>query len=100
MKSVAVLCLAGAWFAQALPLHAEDVTARNLAATCTGCHGTGGASAGDIPSLAGVSKDELLKMLREFRAGTRNGTIMQQNAKGYSDAQLEAIAGWFAEQGK
>jgi cytochrome c553 len=35
-------------------------------------------------------------MLKDFKAGKRPGTIMQQHAKGYSDEQLELIAGYFA----
>ena len=30
--------------------------------------------------------------------GTRPGTIMPQLAKGYTDAQIELVAGWFAAQ--
>jgi cytochrome c553 len=72
--------------------------ARNLAATCTTCHGTNGVSVGGIDSIAGQSKDELVRKLRDFRSGTRPGTIMPQLAKGYTDAQIELIGGWFAIQ--
>lgn len=73
--------------------------ARNLAATCSSCHGTAGHSAGGVmATLAGRERSELLRMLTEFKAGQRPATIMQQIARGYSDAQLEQIATWFAAQ--
>ena len=34
--------------------------------------------------------------LKEFKAGKRPATIMHQHAKGYTDEQLELIAGYFA----
>ena len=70
-----------------------------LAATCTGCHGTRGQTAGTaLPPLAGQSKEALLASLRAFRDGSRPSTIMTQLAKGYTDEQLEQIAAWFAAQ--
>lgn len=70
---------------------------RSLAATCFTCHGTDGRSVGGVPpSLAGQNKDYLLKQLQEFRDGKRPATIMHQHAKGYTDEQLNLIAGYFA----
>ncbi len=71
--------------------------ARAIAANCFTCHGTDGVSVGGVPpSLAGRAKTELLQMLRDFRDGKRPATIMHQQAKGYTDAQLELVAGYFA----
>jgi cytochrome c553 len=71
--------------------------ARALAATCFTCHGTDGRSVGGVPpSLAGQNKATLLQQLKEYKEGKRPGTIMPQHAKGYTDAQLEQIAGYFA----
>jgi cytochrome subunit of sulfide dehydrogenase len=72
--------------------------ARNLAATCANCHGANGVSLGGFASLAGKPKDDLARAMREFKAGTRPATVMTQLAKGYSDEQIELIAGWFALQ--
>jgi len=75
--------------------------ARSLAATCAGCHGTEGRSAApELSALAGLPKDDILDSLRGFRDGTRHSTVMQQIAKGYSDAELELIAAYFARQGR
>lgn len=72
--------------------------ARSIAATCANCHGTNGVSQGGIASLAGMPKEDLMRAMHEFKAGTKPGTIMPQLAKGYTDAQIELAAGWFAEQ--
>jgi cytochrome c553 len=70
-----------------------------LAATCTGCHGTNGATAGNtLPALAGQSREALLASLQAFKAGTRPATVMTQLAKGYSDEQLAQLAAFFAAQ--
>ncbi len=79
------------------PAGAGPNPGRSLAATCFTCHGTDGRSVGGVPpSLAGQNKDYLLKQLQEFRDGKRPATIMHQHAKGYTDEQLNLIAGYFA----
>jgi cytochrome c553 len=78
--------------------HAADSDARNLAANCTGCHGTDGVSAGGIPTLAGMERTRIVALMHEFRDGKRPATVMHQLAKGYTDEQIEAIATWFAAQ--
>jgi sulfide dehydrogenase cytochrome subunit len=71
---------------------------RDIAANCANCHGTGGRSLGGIPSIAGLDKAYLVQQMRDFRDGKRPSTIMQQLAKGYSDAQIEAAAAYLAAQ--
>jgi len=79
---------------------ADPNLARNLAATCANCHGTGGVSQGVVPSLAGVPKADIVTKMKEFKGGQRPGTIMPQLAKGFTDEQIDLIAGWFAAQKK
>lgn len=70
-----------------------------LANTCAGCHGTDGASAGDImPIIGGMEKEYLQLVLEEFKTGERESTIMGRIAKGYSDNELKAIASYMADQ--
>jgi cytochrome c553 len=38
--------------------------------------------------------------MQDFKSGKRTSTIMQQLAKGFSDAQIEQIAAYFAAQKK
>lgn len=79
---------------------AENTDGRNWAATCTGCHGTNGHSAGGIPSIAGLDKAQIVNLVQEFKAGKRAATVMHQHAKGYTDVQIERIAEFFAAQPK
>jgi len=84
----------------ASPAVAIAQEAAQWAGTCAFCHGTSGHSVGVTESLAGMPKDELQRKMKEFRDGARPSTIMGQIAKGYSDAQLEQIAAYFAAQKK
>lgn len=70
-----------------------------LGNTCAGCHGTDGASAGDImPIIGGLDKGYLTTVMMEFKSGERESTIMGRIAKGYSDDEIKALAGFFAEK--
>ena len=73
-------------------------TARNVAASCSACHGTNGASVGQVPSLAGAQRADTIMKMQEFKSGKRQGTIMPQLAKGYTDEQIDLAATWFAAQ--
>ena len=81
--------------------HAADPNlARNLAATCANCHGTNGKAvpgAGMEP-LAGEPKDKLVRKIKEYRSGIRPATVMHQLSKGYTDEQIDLIAGYLAAQ--
>jgi len=93
-----MLAVAAAW---APATYAQDAnTVRGMAATCANCHGTDGRSAGTVPGLAGVDKGHIVAQMQDFKSGKRTSTIMQQLAKGFSDAQIEQIAAYFAAQKK
>lgn len=79
------------------PVAAQDGSVRQLASTCFTCHGTDGHSVGGIPpSLAGRDAAELFQAMKDFQSGKRGATIMHQQARGYTDVQLQAIAAYFA----
>jgi cytochrome subunit of sulfide dehydrogenase len=73
---------------------------RDIAANCASCHGTDGKSRAAVPSLAGRDAAVIVQRMKEFREGRRAATVMQQLAKGYTDAQIEAAAAYFAAQAK
>lgn len=80
---------------------ADDAATRSMAATCAACHGTTGHSATKtVEPLAGRPKERLVELLQAFKTGKKPATIMQQISKGYTDQQLETIAGFFAAQKK
>ena len=67
-----------------------------LANNCFTCHGPGGRSPGEIPSLNQLSAADLATAVKQFRTGERASTVMGRHAKGYSDADIEAIAKYIA----
>jgi len=73
---------------------------RDVAANCANCHGTDGRSRAAVPSLAGQDAAVIVQRMKEFRDGRRAATVMQQLSKGYTDAQIEAAAAYFAAQAK
>ena len=84
--------------AAALSAHAQE-NGRNLAAGCAICHGTDGkAVTKDVIPLAGLPREHIATQMRAFRDGQRPATVMHQIAKGYTDAQIDAMAAWFAAQ--
>ena len=89
----------------AAPSFGQDAQALNLralAATCANCHGTQGVAVpnASVPGLAGLPASYISEQMKAFKAGTRPATVMHQLAKGYSDAQIDAIAAYYAAQKK
>lgn len=95
-----LLVLAGGFTGPAAAQTAAELQLRGLAATCAACHGTQGrvAEGSRLPGLAGLPAEVMVQQLRAFRDGTRPATVMHQLSKGYSDAQITQIAGYFARQ--
>lgn len=78
---------------------AQDVhLARNLAATCANCHGTNGQARGEMKPLAGLTAEKIVAMVNDYRNGNQPASIMHQISKGYTDAQIKLIAGYYAAQ--
>ncbi len=77
-----------------------DLQARSMAASCSACHGTNGNAAPGMVALAGYDKASMIKAMADFKSGARPATLMHQLSKGYSEAQVEAIASYFAAQKK
>ncbi|MBB1162486.1 c-type cytochrome [Aquariibacter albus] len=94
------LAAAGLGAAQAQSPEAARLHLRSLAATCANCHGTDGhAVPGEsMVHLAGLGKGYIVEQLTAFRDGKRPATVMHQLSKGYTDAQIDALAGYFAAQ--
>lgn len=96
------LCLFGvasctAFLTFSVSVMADPVSSRGaaLAYACAACHGPEGRSQGAIPSLPMISRESFVAALEAFRAGNREGTVMNRVAKGLDDADIAAVASYF-----
>ncbi len=71
-----------------------------LAANCAMCHGTRGlpAPGSSLPRIAGRNAESTIEAMKAFKEGKREATVMHQIAKGFTDSEIAAIAGYFASQ--
>ena len=101
LLAASLFCLANTAFAQA-DAGKEALYVKSLAATCANCHGTNGKAVegSSVVSIAGLDRAYMVAQMKAFKAGTRPATIMHQLSKGYSDAQIETLATYFAAQKK
>lgn len=77
----------------------KEASGRRLAGACAVCHGPRGIGAApDAPHLAGQPEGYLQRQLRAFRSGERRHEIMNVIAKPLSDADIDALAGFYAAQ--
>ena len=72
--------------------------AHSLAAQCAQCHGTEGRAldGAAVPGLAGMPAPYFVAQMKSFK----DGTVMPQLAKGFSDAQIDTLAAFFVAKKK
>lgn len=105
-KIIIAASLVGCGLAGSFLAHAQDskeaLYTKSLAATCANCHGTNGkvVSGSPVVGLAGLPADYFVSQMKAFKSGARPATVMHQLAKGFSDAQIEQMAAYFAAQKK
>ena len=102
----ALVALIGSIFVAGASTALAGPSAKAMADTCAGCHGTDGQSVGPAsPNLAGMSAAYFIDSMNYFKAlekgawsgeDARPATIMNRIAKGYTDEQIEAMAEHFA----
>jgi len=86
------------FFALAVGAAAATAAAPPGAASCTGCHATSGKIDTRVPRIAGRNPAEIVAAMEAFRSGQKPATVMDRIAKGFSDAEIRAIADWLAAQ--
>ena len=82
-------------------VHSSGDTAVGKAksAICAGCHGSDGNSQLPIyPNLAGQDRDYIVLQLEALKEGARQNSTMNGIAAGLSEAEMGALAAYFAEQ--
>jgi cytochrome c553 len=68
------------------------------AASCSGCHPVKANAQSSMPRLAAKPAAEIVAQMQAFRTGQRPATVMERIAKGFSEAEVQAIADWYAQQ--
>lgn len=71
-------------------------TGRLLASQCFQCHTHTAGRSGGFESITGKKAEEIIKEMREMKAKSKPGDIMERHAKGYSDEQIRQIAAYLA----
>lgn len=92
MKFPALAAALPVALALAAPPAAASDPAALAAEACFGCHGPQGRGVPGGAVIAGRDRAELAAILAAFRSNERPGTIMGRIARGYSEAELAAIA--------
>lgn len=73
-------------------------TGKMMGNTCAACHGTFGKSYDEyMPSLAGINRQQLIRAMTDYREDRRTSVVMNRIAKGYTDAEIAAIADYFSQ---
>lgn len=100
--SAAVLGAGGVYAAEAeddAKAKVDRAWVERRAQTCAACHGQKGAAPiADYPTIAGQYKSYLVHALKAYRDGERENPVMSAQARGLMDAQIEALAGYYARQ--
>jgi len=96
MKTHSLVLYATAFFAPSVlsPASAAPLQGMQLAAQCAQCHGTNGS--GGFLQLAGRNSGSLYRQLLTMKARSTPQSIMDYQARGYTDEQLWLISEYFA----
>lgn len=88
-----------AWYASyaAVATLPDGVSPDDAPQGCVSCHGADGISLLlDAPNLAGETNIYIDTQLKAFKRGQRTHDVMSEVAAGLSDAEIRAIADWYA----
>lgn len=75
---------------------AQEADVARLADGCTSCHGLAGEGGSAIPAIAGKAREDFIAQMMGFRDQSAPATIMNRLARGYSDAEIAALADYFS----
>jgi cytochrome c553 len=95
VMAVAVKAAAALSLLPALALAQSKAPA--TAQMCSTCHGANGLSAiPNAPHLAGQPAIYIAEQMKAYRSGKRSHEVMNVVAKPLSDADIDALAAWYA----
>ena len=96
-RPVVASLLAAALFAARTAMAADpDPSAATLGRNCIICHNPAAEQQSKVPPLARLGAAGIVEAMQGFKTGQRHGSIMERIAKGYSEAEIERMAGWLA----
>ena len=78
----------------------KSIATTGKGAVCAGCHGVNGvpAAGAAFPRLAGLPVEYVAKQLFDYRDGSRSSSIMAPVTKPLTDADIGALAWYYASQ--
>jgi len=68
------------------------------ASSCSGCHAASPSVDTAVPRLMGRQTADIVAQMQAFKTGQKPSTVMDRIAKGLTEAEVEAIAAWYAQQ--
>jgi sulfide dehydrogenase cytochrome subunit len=80
------------------PAFAASPEAPPGASSCSGCHAASAKVDTPVPRLAGRNAADIIAQMQAFKTGQKQSTVMDRIANGFTDAEVEAIAAWYAQQ--
>ena len=106
-SGVSLVCLIGCGDSQSTHIDPNNGPAVSVAGRpvklglCAGCHGeTGKAVLADYPNLAGQNQRYLANSLRAYKTGERQNSAMRAMVGTLTDAEIEALASYYANAGE
>jgi cytochrome c553 len=67
-----------------------------LSSECVTCHQLSGRVVGGVPSIIGQSEENLVTLMRAYRAKELPNNVMQTIAAKFSDEEIAALAAFFS----
>jgi sulfide dehydrogenase cytochrome subunit len=98
MRAAELAVAAACFFALVQGAAAASPAPPSGAASCSGCHPTSPKAETRVPRLAGRKPADIVAAMQAFRSGQKPATVMDRIAKGFSEAEIRAIADWLGAQ--
>lgn len=97
-RSLLAFALLTAFVAWDSAASADSAFGQYLSGECVTCHRADGTDKG-IPSIVGWPADQFIAVLKSYKAKDRDNAVMQTIAAKFSDAEMEALAAYYASLG-
>lgn len=96
LKHRRLIALIAVSLALTSPLPAADAPPNVL--SCSGCHPPNRGADTTVSQLAGRNPGTIVETMAGFKSGRLPSTVMGRIAKGFSEDEIKAMAGWYGGQ--